>query len=235
MKEKESSFGARILQGMGWKEGTGLGAKRDGIVKPITAGKRRENLGIGAERRPFKDSWWAQMMEDAYGKPKAASNDEEKAEDIFDACEGRRCRPHGKSKLERLAKHDQTAAKMHSRGTDEKEAGRDSEANGAGALKTTEVNASSSNGDKFWKIAEEAGVELNVKYIEKLDKLCKKLRKHEAVLSSVSDESKHDVRQKCEDVKEKIRLMETKIANKISKGKRKRGMSRSAPASPRSE
>ncbi len=106
----ESSFGARILEGMGWKEGTGLGAKRDGIIEPLTVSRRKENLGVGAERRPFKDAWWEKMMEDVYGKPKDVENDAEKEENLLNACEGRRCRPHGKSKLERLAKQDLAVA-----------------------------------------------------------------------------------------------------------------------------
>lgn len=94
-------IGEKLLSKMGWEEGTGLGARRDGRVEPLGAGKRAEKLGIGAERRPFLDAWWERTLEDAYGKPAT-----DKEVDLLDACEGRRCRPHGSAKLARLERHD---------------------------------------------------------------------------------------------------------------------------------
>lgn len=102
-------IGAKLLCKMGWSEGTGLGAKRDGKVEPLGAPKREENLGLGAERRPFQDTWWETLMEDAYGKA-ASSNGAE--DNLLNACEGRRCRPHGTAKLARLEAHDRKAAKV---------------------------------------------------------------------------------------------------------------------------
>lgn len=98
-----SGIGAKLLKKMGWSEGTGLGAKRDGNVEPICVKSRSEKLGVGAERRPFQNAWWEGMMEDAYGPP-AEKKDES---DLLDACGGRRCRPHGSAKLARLEAHDQ--------------------------------------------------------------------------------------------------------------------------------
>jgi len=98
-------LGAKLLSKMGWSEGTGLGAKRNGVIEPVGIPKRPEKLGIGAERRPFKDAWWEKAMEDAYGKPKEAD-----ADALFEACEGRRCRPHGSAKLARLEAHDKQIA-----------------------------------------------------------------------------------------------------------------------------
>lgn len=93
-------FGAKILESMGWTEGTGLGKKRNGMVEPITVKRKRNNNGIGAVRKsPFEaDPWWEKMMEEAYGAP-STSNSET---DLFEACEGRRCRPHGTAKLARI-------------------------------------------------------------------------------------------------------------------------------------
>lgn len=109
-------IGAKLLSKMGWEEGTGLGARRDGRVEPLSVGKRAENLGIGAERRPFLDAWWERTLEDAYGKPSA-----EKDVDLLDACEGRRCRPHGSAKLARLERHDNEAAVDNVEAEDESE------------------------------------------------------------------------------------------------------------------
>lgn len=98
-------IGAKLLSKMGWSEGTGLGANRDGNVEPLGAPKRPEKLGIGAELRPFKDAWWENMMEEAYGKAKADGDN-----GLLVACEGRRCRPHGSAKLARLEAHDRMVA-----------------------------------------------------------------------------------------------------------------------------
>lgn len=98
-------IGAKLLTKMGWVAGTGLGARRDGRVEPLAARRRVDKLGVGAERRPFQDAWWERTMEEAYGKPADTRADE----DLLDACEGRRCRPHGSAKLERLEMHDRRA------------------------------------------------------------------------------------------------------------------------------
>lgn len=95
-------IGAKILSKMGWTEGTGLGAKRDGRTSPLMVKKRRVNAGIGSEKRPFQKAWWEKMMEDAYGK----SDIKAESEETFVACGGRRCRPHGSAKLARLKAHE---------------------------------------------------------------------------------------------------------------------------------
>lgn len=95
-------IGAKLLSKMGWTEGTGLGRKRNGIVDALVHKKRFDNLGVGAQRRPFEDAWWEKMMESAYGAAKTVVDDKA----LFEACEGRRCRPHGTAKLARLDAHD---------------------------------------------------------------------------------------------------------------------------------
>ena len=47
--EKQSA-GYRLLTGMGWKEGEGLGATKQGIKEHIRVKKKFENWGVGAVR-----------------------------------------------------------------------------------------------------------------------------------------------------------------------------------------
>ncbi|XP_026518023.1 RNA-binding protein 10-like, partial [Terrapene carolina triunguis] len=42
------NIGSRMLQAMGWKEGSGLGRKKQGIVTPIEAQTRVRGSGLGA-------------------------------------------------------------------------------------------------------------------------------------------------------------------------------------------
>lgn len=97
-----NGLGAKLLTKMGWKEGTGLGAKRNGMVEPLSTRKRKDNAGIGAQRQRFEDAWWERAMEEAYGKGSAKMGEG----DLLEACEGRRCRPHGSAKLARLEAQD---------------------------------------------------------------------------------------------------------------------------------
>ena len=41
------NLGSRMLQGMGWQPGTGLGAREDGITSPIKAHMRNKQAGLG--------------------------------------------------------------------------------------------------------------------------------------------------------------------------------------------
>jgi hypothetical protein len=101
-------FGRAMLEKMGWRSGTGLGAKRNGCIEPLAVKSRPEKLGVGAERRVFQDAWWEKAFEDAYGR--SADNADDK--NLLSACEGRRCRPHGSGKLARLAKQDTLATSL---------------------------------------------------------------------------------------------------------------------------
>jgi len=47
--QKESA-GYRLLASMGWKEGEGLGASKQGIKEHIKVKKKFENWGVGAVR-----------------------------------------------------------------------------------------------------------------------------------------------------------------------------------------
>ena len=44
----ETNVGNRMLRGMGWSPGTGLGASRSGILVPVTATVRAPRRGLGA-------------------------------------------------------------------------------------------------------------------------------------------------------------------------------------------
>lgn len=102
---------------MGWREGTGLGVKNDGRTEPVQPSRRsKQSEGIGLKNKPADDQWWKKLMVDAYGPPTQPDS-----VDLLAACEGRRCRPHGKAKLARLDAHDQAAklASHSSNGVDE--------------------------------------------------------------------------------------------------------------------
>lgn len=101
------SYGRALLERMGWTAGTGLGARRNGMVDPLTVKSRVEKLGVGAQRdRPFANAWWDTMLADAYGAAAAPAGDAA----LLAACEGRRCRPHGTAKLDRVAAADRALA-----------------------------------------------------------------------------------------------------------------------------
>lgn len=101
---------------MGWTEGTGLGAKRDGMTEPISVKQRKDNSGVGAKRKQLEDGWWERVMEEAYGKGDAKK---EKV-DLLSACEGRRCRPHGSAKLARIEAQDRKRTEEERRGEEGK-------------------------------------------------------------------------------------------------------------------
>lgn len=59
-----SSFAAKQMAKMGWKSGTGLGKKRDGMVSHIKVRKREENMGLGVEKERTRKlgaegMWWS--------------------------------------------------------------------------------------------------------------------------------------------------------------------------------
>ena len=62
---KQSSFARKQLERMGWKEGTGLGKKRDGMVTHIRTKKREESVGLGGEKKIVEeqsDMWWSDSV-----------------------------------------------------------------------------------------------------------------------------------------------------------------------------
>lgn len=61
--QKESA-GYRLLSAMGWREGEGLGATKQGIKSHIKVKKKFENWGVGAvSEERGSESGWAQLWE----------------------------------------------------------------------------------------------------------------------------------------------------------------------------
>jgi Pin2-interacting protein X1 len=55
------SFAKRQLEKMGWKEGTGLGKRRDGIQRHVVIKQREDEMGLGREKekaREIGNVWW---------------------------------------------------------------------------------------------------------------------------------------------------------------------------------
>lgn len=64
-----TSFAAKQMAKMGWKEGTGLGKNRNGIVSHIKVKKREENMGLGVEKERTRKlgvegMWWSSNVSD---------------------------------------------------------------------------------------------------------------------------------------------------------------------------
>ena len=61
-KKFNSTFGAKILEKFGWKEGEGLGKSKNGITEAIQIKRREENMGLGKTKKEvmWNDKWWEQ-------------------------------------------------------------------------------------------------------------------------------------------------------------------------------
>ncbi|XP_065372047.1 G patch domain-containing protein 4 [Calliphora vicina] len=60
-------FARKILLNCGWKDGDGLGKKRDGIAKPLRATLKFDNAGFGADQAAsdFNNHWWERVFNEA--------------------------------------------------------------------------------------------------------------------------------------------------------------------------
>ncbi|KAJ3099053.1 G patch domain-containing protein 4 [Phlyctochytrium planicorne] len=52
------SIGLRHLQKLGWKQGEGLGKKKDGLKRALSVGFKADNKGLGSGADEFTFSWW---------------------------------------------------------------------------------------------------------------------------------------------------------------------------------
>ena len=75
------SFAKRQLEKMGWKEGTGLGKRRDGLVEHIKIKQREEEMGLGREKELAKavgDVWWKDSVRGTLARLQSKKKSSEK-------------------------------------------------------------------------------------------------------------------------------------------------------------
>lgn len=58
-EEEKANVGLRMMQGMGWQQGSGLGARGHGMTSHIRVRQKKDNSGIGANAETRDDSWKA--------------------------------------------------------------------------------------------------------------------------------------------------------------------------------
>ena len=91
----KSVFGAKILSKYGWKEGDGLGSSMNGVKECVQVEKRKERLGIGAEKKSSESSEWDDWWSGAYdsvasriavkvGKVKRKDDSEDELEEVVE-------------------------------------------------------------------------------------------------------------------------------------------------------
>ena len=120
-----SDFAVKQLEKMGWKEGTGLGKKRDGIVSHIKVKRREESAGLGTEKHALEtqqasEDWWKSSLGDTLaklgGKNKKKSKKRQRHftdEELFEATGGARFGTKG-GKTRTKAKWRRTESDMTS-------------------------------------------------------------------------------------------------------------------------
>ncbi|KAJ3344102.1 hypothetical protein HDU93_003265 [Gonapodya sp. JEL0774] len=57
-----SGFAERELTRYGWKHGTGLGKRRDGVTRHVTVGYKNDTKGLGAQSNEFGFAWWDHLF-----------------------------------------------------------------------------------------------------------------------------------------------------------------------------
>ena len=62
-----SGYGARLMAGMGWREGQGLGKDAQGIARCLEEKRKATPAGVGAPRDDFNagDAWWERAFDSA--------------------------------------------------------------------------------------------------------------------------------------------------------------------------
>lgn len=113
-KISSTSFAAKQMAKMGWKEGTGLGKKRDGIVSHIKVNKREENMGLGVEKERTRQMgvegmWWSSNVADTLMKlqQKSSSQKSKNSDDDEDKKSKKK-----KDKKSKKSKKDRTKEKV---------------------------------------------------------------------------------------------------------------------------
>ena len=85
----ESSFGRKMLEKLGWKEGEGLGKNKDGMKEHIRAKQRKEGLGLGASDREPSE-WAPPPSKPAKNNSSDDSDSDDSSEDEAEAAVRRR-------------------------------------------------------------------------------------------------------------------------------------------------
>ena len=56
---EDSNLGRQMLKGMGWKEGTGLGADGTGLAEPVRGDGQLDKVGLGSRQPSSSDDFFA--------------------------------------------------------------------------------------------------------------------------------------------------------------------------------
>lgn len=78
-RKVESDYAKKLMMGMGWTEGKGLGKKEHGVVECVQVRRREENLGLGIksaseESFDWKNQWWNTAYNDSIKKLRIIPN-----------------------------------------------------------------------------------------------------------------------------------------------------------------
>ncbi|KAJ1618708.1 hypothetical protein T492DRAFT_1090774 [Pavlovales sp. CCMP2436] len=74
-EEEKANVGLKLMQGMGWEHGTGLGSNGHGVTTSIRVRQKKDNAGIGATLGTRDDAWKA--TQDIYDSILTRLNDKD--------------------------------------------------------------------------------------------------------------------------------------------------------------
>jgi Pin2-interacting protein X1 len=104
------SFAKRQLEKMGWKEGTGLGKRRDGMQRHVVIKQREGEMGLGREKeeaREIGNAWWKDSVGGTLARLHRHGKETEKKEKGEDGDDGRK-RRKGEKKREKKSKSSES-------------------------------------------------------------------------------------------------------------------------------
>lgn len=127
---QKDSAGYKLLKSMGWKEGEGLGASKQGIKEHIRVKKKFENWGVGAVESHDRTRDWSNGMSEFHRvlsslseitskHAGSSSSDEEKDTDDFMASDVKKDNKEKKKKTKKASKKSSSKRKKKKEGTDD--------------------------------------------------------------------------------------------------------------------